>query len=65
MIRRCMVYECGVCSRYHPWEWSGDCRDNAHRYADLKEVAARQRVPVSHVDVLSWEDRCRADGEGV
>ena len=24
-------YECGGCGHYHPFGWTGDCRDNARR----------------------------------
>jgi hypothetical protein len=25
------LYECGICSCYHPWNWDADCRDDANR----------------------------------
>ncbi len=25
-------YECGICDHLHPWDWSGDCRDDANRH---------------------------------
>lgn len=38
MKRHVKVYvECGCCGRYHPQEWYGDCRDDAHRFS-LDEI---------------------------
>lgn len=28
-----IMEECGQCGCYHPINWTGDCRDDAHRYA--------------------------------
>ena len=25
-------YDCGICGSYHPANWDGDCRDDAHRF---------------------------------
>lgn len=27
-------YECEICGHNHPWDWDGDCRDDAHRFTD-------------------------------
>ena len=56
-----VIYECGICSCYHPWEFSGDCRDDRNRIADPDEHAKKLSVP--DVEVRSWEDRCSADLE--
>ncbi len=26
-------YECGICEHLHLWDWDGDCRDDANRFA--------------------------------
>lgn len=41
------VYECGICDCYHPWEWNGDCREDAARLIDLPADA----------EIYSMEDR--------
>jgi len=46
-------YECGICDCIHPWEFSGDCREDAQRYA-LDELEDDD-------ELLSWEDRLAAD----
>lgn len=28
-----VFYRCGICECLHPWNWSGDCRDDANRFA--------------------------------
>ncbi len=25
-------YECDICSAIHPWDWDGDCREDAARF---------------------------------
>lgn len=42
-----VVYECGICGAMHPWQWSGDCREDKYRYYD---------VPYTTI-VHSWEER--------
>ena len=27
-----VYYECGICGYAHPWEWNGDCREDAARF---------------------------------
>jgi hypothetical protein len=26
-------FECGGCGHWHPFGWTGDCRDDAHRFS--------------------------------
>jgi hypothetical protein len=35
-----IYYDCGICGHFHPWNWNGDCRDDANRltYNDLDEL---------------------------
>lgn len=49
-----IFYECGCCGAYHPWDWDGDCRDDANRLADVPDYAI----------VRSAEDRAEADLNG-
>lgn len=32
-------YQCGCCDQFHPWNFTGDCRDDANRFSaeDLPE----------------------------
>lgn len=59
-----VLYECGICSCYHPWTWDGDCRDNANRFGDPEEYAANLGIDPSLVDVRSMEERIAADFDG-
>lgn len=29
-----IFYECGICGHCHPWDWNGDCRDDANRFTN-------------------------------
>jgi hypothetical protein len=29
-----VYYACEICGHNHPWDWDGDCRDNANRFTD-------------------------------
>jgi hypothetical protein len=60
--QRHVLYECGICSCYHPWDWDGDCRDDKNRIQDPDEYAKQLGVP--DVEVRSMEDRVAADLEG-
>ena len=46
------IFECEGCGQYHPLGWVGDCRDDAHRYADEQDYAEREGVPVEDVEVV-------------
>ena len=54
------IYECGGCGCYHPWEWQGDCRDDANRFGAPEDYEAKfpQHAPV---EVRSMDDRLVAD----
>jgi len=56
-----LIYECGICSCYHRWEFNGDCREDEGRILDPDEHA--KKLGVSDIEVRSWEDRCAADLE--
>ena len=46
-------YECGICEHLHPWNFDGDCRDDANRLRS-------DEIP-NDAEVLSWNDRLVAD----
>ncbi len=56
-----ILYECGICSCYHPWKWSGDCRDDANRYGSPEEYAEHYSLTSWDIEVRSMEDRLAAD----
>jgi hypothetical protein len=58
-------YECGICDCLHPWDWNGDCRDDANRFASYSGALPDPRVPEvpKDAEILSWEDRQKADLE--
>jgi len=55
------IYECGICGCYHPWEWDGDCRDDANRIASPEEYAKQLGVDPWAIEVMSMDDRIEAD----
>lgn len=59
---RVTLYECDICLYMHPWNWNGDCRDDANRYASTDEYAERHGVSEGSIDVMPMEERLRADG---
>ena len=56
-----VLYECGICDCLHPWNFTGDCRDDANRYADAEDYAERNHLSVFAITVFSWEDRLYHD----
>ena len=58
-----IIYECGICGSYHPWYFSGDCRDDKNRIADPDEYSKQLGVP--DVEVRSMEERVAADEMGL
>lgn len=40
-----IFYECGICEALHPWDWNGDCREDAARF---------------HLDTINPEDEVRS-----
>ena len=54
------LYECGICDCYHPWDWDGDCRDDANRFDSPECYAAKMGIDPLSVEVLSMEERIRA-----
>ena len=59
------LYECGICSCLHPWDWNGDCRDDANRYADAEDYGERNKIAralwANGIEVVPMSDRLAAD----
>jgi hypothetical protein len=51
------LYECGICNELHPWNWDGDCREDANRFSSADDYAARNDLTVDDVEVFSWAER--------
>lgn len=67
--KNAVLYACGICECYHPWEFNGDCRDNANRYGSPEAYAVTKHLSVNQVDVRYdrvryVDDRVRADEAG-
>jgi epoxyqueuosine reductase QueG len=56
-----LIYECGICGSWHPWDWDGDCREDANRYANYEDYAERNTISEDDVEERTWEERCEAD----
>jgi hypothetical protein len=71
--RESHVYECGCCSGLHPTGFTGDCRDDANRYAGTEDYATRHGMQERDVVVTDcpetgyyWQScfpGCLPDGE--
>lgn len=61
--KRHVIYECGICSCYHPWNWNGDCRDDKNRYSSPEEYGKQHGLSgMFHcLEVRTWEERVEAD----
>lgn len=46
-------YECDICGAIHPWEFNGDCRDDANRL-NLEDIGSGD-------ELLSMKERIAAD----
>lgn len=60
-MKKHIVYECGICSGIHPWDWNGDCREDANRFGGVDEYAERHGIAELDVEVRDWEERVIAD----
>lgn len=56
---RPIIYECGICNCFHPWEWEGDCRDDDNRFAS-DEYAERLGIDEEDLDIRTWDERIDA-----
>ena len=62
-VKDLIIYECGICSWYHPWTWYGDCRDDANRFFP-DEYAPFLGVDEFDLDIRDMTDRVEADERG-
>jgi len=63
MTTKHILYECGICGCYHPWDWNGDCRDDANRiFPDT--YAERLGIDEFDIEVRSMDERVEADERG-
>jgi hypothetical protein len=51
-------YECEICGGVHPWDWNGDCRDDANRFA-IDELDEKHGA--LGFELLSMAERVAAD----
>ncbi len=56
-----VLYECGICSSLHPWNWNGDCREDENRYGDEQDYAEKFNVAKFDIEVRSMDERLTAD----
>ena len=56
-----VLYECGICDHVHPWDFSGDCRNDANRYGTAEDYEDQHGIPRGSSDLRSMEDRVNAD----
>lgn len=58
MKRKPLYYDCGICGHFHPWDWRGDCREDANRltYDQLDE-----KHGIDGFEIRSMADRVEAD----
>lgn len=62
MKKTLIIYKCGCCDSFHPWEWDGDCRDDAHRIElSPEEYAETLGINPSGIEIRSMEERLDAD----
>lgn len=59
-----VIYECGICDCYHPWEWSGDCRDDANRFFP-DEYAEKMGCSESELVIRTMDERVLSDQGGI
>lgn len=53
-----IYYECGICGHAHPWEFNGDCRDNANRFT-FESLDSKHGA--DGYELRSMEERLEAD----
>jgi hypothetical protein len=51
-------YDCGICGHNHPWDWDGDCREDANRFTDMELDAKHGQ---DGYELASMDERVAAD----
>lgn len=54
-------YACEICGHNHPWDWNGDCRDDANRFTDEQLDA---KYGPSGYELADMTERVTADAGG-
>lgn len=67
-----IIYACGICGCYHPWDWDADCRDDANRFGTPEDYLEAKGLHSEFdgdgnliLEVRSWEERVEADNEAM
>jgi hypothetical protein len=49
------IVECGCCDHFHePW-FTGDCREDSHRFKSREDFAQREGVPIESVKEIFFD----------
>ena len=56
-----IIYECGICSGVHSWDFDGDCRSDANRFTCPEDYAERNGLSIWDLDIRTMGDRVEAD----
>jgi hypothetical protein len=56
-----VIYECGICGCYHPWDWNDDCRDDENRFGSPEDYIEKTHCDSILLEVRSMDDRVLAD----
>ncbi len=63
-----ILYECEICYCIHPWDWNGDCRDDANRYNGIEDFEERTGISEFNeatgklqIELRSMDERLEAD----
>ena len=59
-----VIYECGICGSYHPWDWDDDCRDDKNRFASPEEYAESVNIAEEDIEVRTMAERVEHDQRG-
>lgn len=62
-----IIFECGICGCYHPWDFTGDCRDDGNRFATPEDYLEAKCITEFdgfgnlQLEVRSMDERVAAD----
>lgn len=56
-----IIYECDNCGSFHPWNWNGDCREEASRFTGPEEYAERNNISENAIEMRPFDYRFMAD----
>lgn len=58
MTTKPVFYDCEICGHFHPWDWKGDCRDDANRFS-YDQLDARYGA--DEYEIRDMAERIEAD----